>query len=243
MEKHPIKDFYETHYAKLDLTKHILERITLTEKALSLFLNEKGTIVEIGCGNGKNLRYYKERLGFKDAYCIEIASSAEDEIRRNGITPYIEDVNTSKLPFMDSSVNAVIFEEVIEHLYNSDLVLSEIHRVLKKGDNGILILSTPNLSSWINRLALFMGYQPFSHDVSFVKGFGRLAYKDQTNGHIKSFTLRAMIEYLEYFGFEVIDKRGLIADGIPSWLSALDRFFSHFPSLASHMFIVAKKEQ
>ena len=60
-----------------------------------------------------------------------------------------------------------------------------------------------------------MGYQPFSHDVSFVKGFGRLAYKDQTNGHIKSFTLRAMIEYLEYFGFEVIDKRGLIADGIP----------------------------
>ena len=90
----------------------------------------------------------------------------------------------------------LIFEEVIEHLYNSDLVLSEIYRVLKKGDNGILILSTPNLSSWISRLALFMGYQPFSHDVLFVKGFGRLAYKDQTNGHIKSFTLRAMIEYL-----------------------------------------------
>jgi hypothetical protein len=40
MEKHPIKDFYETHYAKLDLTKHMLERITLTEKSLSLLLND-----------------------------------------------------------------------------------------------------------------------------------------------------------------------------------------------------------
>jgi len=243
MEKDPIKDFYETHYAELDLTKHMLERIKLTERALSLFLSEKETIVEIGCGNGKNLRYYKERLEFQDAYCIEIASSAEDAVRRNGITPYIEDVNTSKLPFKDSSINAVIFEEVIEHLYNSDLVLSEIYRVLKKGSNGILILSTPNLSSWVNRLVLFMGYQPFSHDVSFIKGFGRLADKDQTNGHIKSFTLRAMIEYFKYFGFEVIDKRGVIADGVPSWFSALDRFFSHFSSLASHMFIVARKEQ
>jgi len=237
--KEPIKDFYETHYAKLDLTKHMLERIKLTEEALSLFLNEKETILEIGCGNGKNLRYYKERLGFKDAYCIEVAFSAEEEIRRNGITPYIEDVNVSKLPFKDSSISVVVFEEVIEHLYNSDLVVSEIHRVLKKGD-GLLILSTPNLSSWINRLTLLAGYQPFSHDVSFIKGFGRLADKDQSNGHIKSFTLKAMIEYIEYYGFQVVEKKGTIADG-PRWLSSLDRFFSHFPSLASHMFIVAKK--
>jgi hypothetical protein len=51
--EHPIKDFYETQYAKLDLTKHMLERIMLTEKALSPFLNEKGTIVEIGAVMGK----------------------------------------------------------------------------------------------------------------------------------------------------------------------------------------------
>ncbi len=68
-------------------------------------------------------------------------------------------------------------EEVIEHLYNSDLVISEIYRILKR--NGILILSTPNLASWINRLVLLLGYQPFSHDVSFIKGFGRLKFKDQ----------------------------------------------------------------
>jgi hypothetical protein len=50
-----------------------------------------------------------------------------------------------------------------------------------------------------------------------------------------------MIEYIEYFGFEIIEKRGVIADSVPSWFYALDRFFSHFSSLASHMFIVARK--
>ncbi|WP_338116285.1 methyltransferase domain-containing protein [Saccharolobus islandicus] len=38
-----------------------------------------------------------------------------------------------------SSIDVVIFEEVIEHLYNSDLVMSEIKRVLNR--DGILILS------------------------------------------------------------------------------------------------------
>ncbi|WP_016731738.1 class I SAM-dependent methyltransferase [Saccharolobus islandicus] len=139
----------------------------------------------------------------------------------------------------DSSIDVVIFEEVIEHLYNSDLVISEIKRVLKKG--GILILSTPNLSSWINRLVLLFGYQPFSHDVSFLGGFGRLKFKDQTNGHIKSFTLRAMKEYLRYFGFNVLEIRGVEADGLSGFLSKVDRIISYFPSLASHMFIVARK--
>ncbi|BDC17389.1 methyltransferase domain-containing protein [Acidianus sp. HS-5] len=138
----------------------------------------------------------------------------------------------------DSSIDVIIFEEVIEHLYNSDLVMSEIKRLLKKG--GIIVLSTPNLASWINRLTLLLGYQSFSHDVSFLGGFGRLKYKSQTNGHIKSFTLRAMVEYLKFFNLEILEIKDIEADGISGLLSKFDSFFSRFPGLASHMFIVAR---
>lgn len=70
--------------------------------------------------------------------------------------------------------------------------------------------------------------------------FGRLKFKDQTNGHIKSFTLKAMLDYLNYFGFNVVEIRGVEADGLSGFLTKIDKVFSRIPSLASHMFIVAE---
>ena len=52
------------------------------------------------------------------------------------------DFETDKLSFENESFEIVIFNAVIEHLYNPNLVLSEIYRVLKKG--GILITTAPN---------------------------------------------------------------------------------------------------
>ncbi|QGA55489.1 methyltransferase domain-containing protein [Sulfolobus sp. E5-1-F] len=215
------------------------KRVELTEEAIRKYARKKESILEIGCGTGENLYNYVSWFGFNKAYCVEIATAAEDKIKEKGINPLILDVNTDKIPLANSSIDVIIFEEVIEHLYNSDLVMSEIKRLLRSED-GILILSTPNLSSWINRLVLLLGYQPFSHDVSFLGGFGRIKYKTQTNGHIKSFTLRAMINYLSFFNFKILEINGVEGDGISGFLAKVDSLFSKFPSLASHMFIVAK---
>ena len=54
------------------------------------------------------------------------------------------DFEKDKLPFENENFDIVIFCAVIEHLYNPNLVLSEIYRVLKKG--GILITLTPNFT-------------------------------------------------------------------------------------------------
>jgi SAM-dependent methyltransferase len=234
-----LKTFYEKKYAKLELTSHMLRRIKLTEIAILKYGN-KGSILEVGCGTGDNLYYYVNKFNFNNSYCIEIAPSVEMEIKKKGITPIILDVNENKVPLADSSIDVVIFEEVIEHLYNSDLIISEIKRILKK--DGILIVSTPNLSSWINRLVLLFGYQPFSHDVSFLGGFGRFKFKNQTNSHIKSFTLKAIIDYIKYFDFDILEIKGVEADGISGILLKLDRVFAHIPSIASHIFLVAKKK-
>ena len=52
------------------------------------------------------------------------------------------DFEKDKLSFENESFDFVIFNAVIEHLYNPNLVLSEIYRVLKK--KGLLITTAPN---------------------------------------------------------------------------------------------------
>ena len=53
---------------------------------------------------------------------------------------------------------------MIEHLYNPDHMLEECRRVLKPG--GLLIISTPNLQAWYNRILFLFGVQPIFYEVS-----------------------------------------------------------------------------
>jgi hypothetical protein len=39
-----------------------------------------------------------------------------------------------------------------------------VRRVLREG--GYLLITTPNLASWVNRLVMLLGYQPYNCEVS-----------------------------------------------------------------------------
>jgi SAM-dependent methyltransferase len=108
---------------------------------------------------GKNLKKIKELFNVPDAIGIEISAEAVKKLNERGIKGIVADVNRDSLPLDDNTIDIVLFQEVIEHLYNSDLIMTEIRRVLKP--KGLLILSTPNLASWTNRVALLFGFNPF----------------------------------------------------------------------------------
>jgi SAM-dependent methyltransferase len=240
-----LRDFYSVHYSRLNKTQHMEKRFDLTVKAIREYAHSvKGdfVVLEIGCGTGENLQRLKAVFNFKKVFGVEISEDALRSASLKGVEGLLLDVNRDTLPIPSETVDIVLFEEVIGLLYNSDLALSEVRRVLKRG--GLLVLSTPNLASWANRITLLLGYQPFSHDPSFIRGFGRLFLKEISSGHIKSFTKRALLEYLDYFGFKVAWCKGVIADAdrIGNRLvKVLDKIFSSSPSLAFHVFIVAKK--
>jgi hypothetical protein len=81
-----------------------------------------------------------------------------------------------------------------------DNLISESFRVLATGGN--FILSMPNLGSYINRLALLLGYQPRDVEISSVYHSGILPqYIGGWFGHLHSATLRAMKELLALYGF------------------------------------------
>ncbi len=73
------------------------------------------------------------------------------------------------LPFADGSMDAIVLREVIEHIKRPERALREVKRVLKQ--DGILILTTPNYSSFLPFIIentyhrLFSEIKPYLRDV------------------------------------------------------------------------------
>ena len=125
--------------------------------------------------------------------------------RGKGIEAYQLDIDEEKFPFDNDSFDMVYCGEIIEHLFNPDHLLDEVHRILKPG--GKCIITTPNLAGWPNRLSLLLGYQPFATSVSPEhEGAGKLMLKGNEGqwGHIRVFTTRALKELLKIHSFKII---------------------------------------
>ena len=126
------------------------------------------------------------------------------------------DFNVDQLPFSDGSVDFILLCEVIEHLYNPDHILREINRVLRKG--GKLLISTPNLNSWFNRLLFLFGYLPLNLDISCdLRSSGKrdifskiplvgVKLNPLHDVHIRLYNMKSLQILLEHHGF-IISRR------------------------------------
>lgn len=127
-----------------------------------------------------------------------------------------EDFNTQPLDLFSRSKDLVICEQVIEHLHNTTWFLTELYRVMSPLGN--LLLSTENLASWPNKIALLFGIAPFSCQPicgQYVGGF-----KDKTqfynkklhpshpsfsgkHGHVRVMTKKQLILLCRSIGFKL----------------------------------------
>jgi ubiquinone/menaquinone biosynthesis C-methylase UbiE len=194
-------------------------------------------ILDIGCGDGS----FAVRLGkYSRVFGIDISEKAVDLARKAGLSACKADVSREKLPFDSECFDVVYMGDVIEHLLDPDFAILEVLRVLKP--DGFLVLSTPNLGSWLNRLLLLLGLQPRYSEVSTARQFGRFGGRDFTPvGHLRLFTYRALRQFLTFYHFNIIRVGGAASEGLPAALSQIDRVISRFPSLASSIIVVVQK--
>jgi ubiquinone/menaquinone biosynthesis C-methylase UbiE len=196
-------------------------------------------ILDVGCGDGSFISQFKE---FFQVYGVDISQRAVRLATEAEVNAHRVDASFEKLPFENEHFDLVYMGDIIEHLINPDFAIKEVARVMKP--TAFLVLSTPNLASWLNRVLLLLGIQPLFTEVSTVEVFKRGRSKSDSRpvGHLRLFTIGTLKRFLNYYRFEVTKTKGSPAEGIPRVLSVFDRLFSGVPSLSSIIVVVARKK-
>jgi SAM-dependent methyltransferase len=102
-------------------------------------------ILDIGCGDGTltyRLAQRAERVwGIDDSLLPLRLARGEFDRRPGPRRPLLTNADARVLPFPDEAFDCVVMADVIEHISAPDAVMSEAHRVLRKG--GQILLTTP----------------------------------------------------------------------------------------------------
>lgn len=99
------------------------------------------TILDIGCAYG-NFLSFCDKAGL-ETYGMDISNFALKVAKKSTKANLILlNAETSPWPYKNNFFDVVTIFDVIEHVKNSDFLLSEAHRVLKPG--GLLYATTPN---------------------------------------------------------------------------------------------------
>ncbi len=223
-------NFYAQHKTFITQTDARLSKIIQTAARL-----HPKDLLDVGCGNGYLLTQLASRIDARlsgvDVYPLETEKWT-----------YKTADLTKGLPFRDEEFDLVILGEVIEHVPDPDFLLDEIWRVLAPGGN--VIVTTPNLASWANRILLPLGIQPLFTETSSRKKLGRrykfLGQGSEVEGHLKIFTLPALRELIASCGFTINGVCG-VPFFFPFPISKFDEFLTRIPSLSSGLFVLAEK--
>jgi SAM-dependent methyltransferase len=150
--------FYDIHAA--DFSKSRFRIWPLVKQFLdSLPPNSK--VLDIGCGNGKNMKYRNDL----QMYGIEYSQALTDICIKDGLNVIQGDALT--LPFENESFDAVIMIAVIHHIEPTlhNKVLNEIQRILVPGSKCLI-------TNWAVE-------QPENAKRQFVKGLNMVTWKDK----------------------------------------------------------------
>lgn len=132
--------------------------------------NIKGKVLDIGCSQGKLHEEIVERIPL----VIGLDLRYPDAIFGMFIIATCE-----KMPLKNHCMDTLIAGEIIEHLSEPSKLLWECRRIMK--DGGVLIITTPNKGSYINRI--FKSYN--------------------TKGHISLMTENDLKKLLKLNGFKI----------------------------------------
>ncbi len=167
------KKIWDTRYTK---TKPYLKRNV--DPHVRNFLNrygdefKKGSILDIGCGNGRNTKYVA-KLGFK-TYGIDISKSAiaqlKEILKEDKLEADVRVGSFYKIPYKKATFDYILSMRVFQHndWKGAEKSFSEVSRVLKK--NGLFLLSVRS-----TKMRQLPGERVPDRGITFVQKAGKKA--------------------------------------------------------------------
>ena len=245
-----LKDYYQKgRYTKKEQTERLpyyTKRTDLLKKLIKDFRPKK--ILDVGCGDGGMALILKKEY-LADVYGVDISKRGIELAKRKGINAVVADAN-KRLPFKTSTFDLIVTNQVIEHVYNPDEFILDLKRLLNK--RGVLVIGTPNLTFWFNRIIFVFGIYPMFLEASTrYRNIGTkflTPYVDeQPVGHVHVFSTRSLIDLLKKYSFKILKIKShsinfRTSNSIINLMyKTLDIIFSRFTELGADCIIIARK--
>lgn len=145
------------------------------------FTGNSTDVLDIGCGSSRIIVDLKDAVGMDILLRkLRFLKPKHDKLLK---------ASTFALPFRDQSFNVVINSQVIEHIPEDPVIMSEMWRVLRPG--GTLILGTPDYGRW-SWVALEWMY-------------GKVLEGGYAHEHITHYTRQSLADLIKASGFTVLD--------------------------------------
>ena len=180
-------------------------------------------ILEIGYSNGGLLDNLSEYSNIKK-YAVDIHHKDTEK----DILFFQYDCNNGFPDFNGAKFNAVFAGETIEHIFDDELFLKNIHMILKEG--GALVLTTPNLFFLPSRILFPFGIKPF---------FAWAEY------HYHIYDIKTLSNLVKRSGFEIEKIKSSHILISSRKFKIIGKFFemlgNWFPKFGAHIILFAKK--
>jgi len=189
------------------------------------------TILDSGCAAGRQL--FGIAKSIKAGYGVDIAQNFVDMAieykQKYGFDNlHFSQGGTEKMDFADGFFDKAICAEVLEHVFDKDVALNELVRVLRPG--GKLIITVPNLNAdatlW-GRLLRALKIRKFVP----IEVFSKDELAKHGDAHVREFSRASMRSWLSSRGLEVKRIQTISFIDGPKWFEFLLKAALHIKPL------------
>ena len=177
----------------------------LTFNLTKYSLNQSGTMLDVGCGEGRHI--FGIMQNYPEMKCIGLDMDDDSLVKAEEGYEFFESISNAgaeflkgsaySLPFQNNSLDLIVCSEVLEHLHHYNDAVKEIHRVLKPG--GKFYASVP--ASWPEKICWAL-----SKD-----------YQNQPGGHLRIFNQSKLVSEISDAGFKFLSSDRFHSIHAPYW--------------------------
>lgn len=152
-----------------------------------------GTVVDIGCGDGRFLRLLHESKPLLRLIGIDKSECAINKLISQGIESKQFDFNSDLDLTLDGTVDFVIIMELLEHLFEPEKLMLD----LKKLNANKYYITIPNMGYIVHRLRLAIGGKMPTTTIIF-----------HIKEHIRFWTYADFEHWASFLGYKIVQCHG-----------------------------------